>query len=219
MSTLILLIYISTFSVAIPFIAGVIKFKSLNKQLRLFSLFLLITLIKESVCAYFFMNSANNMPIYVSMQVLVYLIYLYLYYHEFYNQNTRKLIKFLSTIIILIYFIDLLFINKLYKINIFTTTFGGIFLTLLSLLYFYNLIKNLEHQNLLKVPMFWLSSSVLFYNVGTIILFSLYDVYYKLPHEININLWTINSVLNILQNILITIGLIWLPRNQQTSSN
>lgn len=214
MHPFLILIYISTLSVIVPFITALIQYKSLNKQLRLFTLFLFITVAKESVCLYIGLQKGNNMPVYEILHITLYLIYLYLFYFEFNDDRTRNFIKFFTIVLIVVYFIDILFVNGLYKMNTITNSTGGIILITLSLLYFYKLLKNIEHQNLLLVPMFWISTGVLFYNVGTLVLFTFQNDLSSLPFDTRMNLWAINSILNILQNILITVALFCQPRKQ-----
>lgn len=207
MTSTYLFAYVSSFSVILPFIGSIIVFKSLNSNLRLFSLYLFITLAKEGICVYLANFGMPNLYIYNILGILAYLIYFYLYYHEFTEKITKKTIAYFSVITSTVYLIDLLAVNGFEKFNTLTTTFGGLFLTITALLYFYHLIKNIEHSNLTRVPMFWISTGVLFYSVGTIILFNYFNAYIHLPPSIRSSIWTINSVLNILQNILLTIGI------------
>lgn len=206
--------YVSTFSVVLPIAGSLMNFKSLDNTLRLFSLYLLITLIKESICVYLAIYGQQNLHIYNILSILEYLIYFYLFYSVFQEKRIKNVILSFTAITSLVYLIDIFFINGLYNFNNLTTTVGGFSVAVTALLYFYQLIKGTEYSNLTRVPMFWISTGVLFYSVGTIILFNYFSKYIHLPPSLRTSIWTINSVLNILQNVLFTIGILCKQKNR-----
>ena len=130
------------------------------------------------------------------------------------EKKLKNVVLSFSVITLIVYFLDILVINGLYNFNTLTTTVGGFTVAVTTLLYFYQLIKGIEHSNLTKVPMFWISTGILFYSVGTIILFNYFHKYIHLPPSLRTSIWTINSVLNILQNVLFTIGILCKQKNR-----
>ncbi len=206
--------YVSTFSVILPIAGSLINFKSLDNKLRLFSIYLFITFLKESVCAYLAISGLQNLHLYNIFSIIEYLVYFYLYYSVFQGARLKNIVLAFSVITITVYLLDILVINGLYNFNTLTTTVGGFTIAVTTLLYFYQLIKGIEHSNLTKVPMFWISTGILFYSVGTIILFNYFQKYIHLPPSLRTSIWTINSVLNILQNILFTIGILCKQKNR-----
>lgn len=190
------------------------NFKSLDNKLRLFSIYLLLTLIKESTCVALALSGLNNLHLYNILGIAAYLIYFYLYYSVFQEKKIKIVILSFSVITFLVYLLDIIYINGLYNFNSLTTTVGGFSVAVIALLYFYQLIKGIEYSNLTKVPMFWISTGVLFYSVGTIILFNYFNKYINLPPSLRSSIWTINSVLNILQNVLFTIAILCKQKNR-----
>lgn len=214
MASTYLFAYVSTFSVILPIAGSLINFKSLDSKLRLFSIYLFITLLKESACAYLAIFGQQNLHIYNILSIIEYLIYFYLYYYVFQERKIKTVILLFSAITFLVYILDITYINGLYNFNSLTTTVGGFSVAVIALLYFYQLIKGIEYSNLTKVPMFWISTGVLFYSIGTIILFNYFNKYINLPPGLRSSIWTINSVLNILQNVLFTIGILCKQKNR-----
>lgn len=214
MTSTYLFAYVSSFSVIIPVAGSLINFKSLDTKLRLFSIYLFLTFIKESACVALAISGLPNLSIYNVLSIIEYSIYFYLYYSIFQEKKIKLLVKVFAGITTMVYLIDLFFVNGIDLFNSLTTTAGSFLLIITSLLYFYQLIKGIEYSNLTKVPMFWISTAVLFYSVGTIILFNYFNKYINLPPSLRSSIWTINSVLNILQNVLFTIGILCKQKNR-----
>lgn len=196
----------------LPIIIGLLNRKSLNSIFKLFLFFLIFTLLKEIACVYLASKGQPNLYIYNIFGILAYIVYPILYYNTFTSEKNKRLTLFFLGVIIIAYLSDLLFINGLEVFNTLTTTTGGFILATSALLYLYQILKNIEHSNIIKVPMFWISVGVLFYNIGTIVLFSYFNEYITLPSELRASIWTINSILNILHNILLAIGLFWIRK-------
>jgi len=154
------------------------------------------------------MNGVNNLNIYNIARIVTYLFYFYVYFREYDRILDKRIAIAFGILTTIIYFIDLLYINGLWKLNFYLTTTGGILVIITVALYFYQLARKLEYTNLSAVPMFWFSSGLLFYYSGTIILFSFFNEYMLMHKKANFPLWDINSILLILLNLLTTTALL-----------
>jgi len=210
-----ILSYISSFSVLVPAAVSIIKWKSLNHVLRLFSLYLVITALKESVCVYLALQSRHNVQVYNVAAILEYLIYFYLFYTEFTEKAFKRATMAMLAAVCVVYLADIIFINGIKGNNVYTSSIGAISITVLSLVYFYQLMIKTEHTSLTSVPMFWISTGLIFYYAGTTVLYGFADHYEALPAEQRAFLWRINSVLNIMLNVLFTIAILCKPSKKE----
>lgn len=148
------------------------------------------------------------MSIYNVTGLFFYLAFFYIYYTEFENRSSKRMVFLFSIISILVYIADIGYINGLNNFNIFFTTTSGILLIVIILLYYYYLINKLEYTTLAKVSMFWISTGAFFFFTGTIILFSYFELYIPLSSSLRAALWTITAILSIILHSFITVGLL-----------
>lgn len=84
------------------------------------------------------------------------------------------------------------------------------FITIIVLVFFYNLIANLQVPVVTKYPLFWFSAGILFYYAGTFFLFLLIQDLYKNSAEIQKMYWMIDALLSILMNALIAVTICYM---------
>lgn len=213
-----LLSFISANSVWLPTLLALFTINSLKKKsLKIFFIFLVTTSLKETVCTYYAINSLNNYPIYNSLSIAYYGLLFLSFKSYFENRKIKRLITILLLVFSLFYMLNLLFIQGLIKFNSYTFLLGGLFLNFICLVFFYNLLNSTRNVKIIKLPFFWFSTGLVFYSTGTIILLGLFEFYRNLPPSTGAQLWSINSILNISVNLLISIGLYW-NRNTEISS-
>lgn len=85
----------------------------------------------------------------------------------------------------------------------------SILLIILSLIYFYQLLNPLTFINIEKQSLFWINAGVLFYSAVNIFLFMIFT---QIPPEDQHNYYIINSISNIIANVLYSIGLLCKPQ-------
>lgn len=207
--------YIAGLSVLIPFIAGILKWSSLNQTLRLLVFYLFFILVKESYGIYLAANSIPNLDVYNIARIVTYLFFFYIYFREYDRKLDKGIAVAFGILTTVVYFIDLLYINGLNQLNFYLTTTGGILVIITVALYFYQLARKLEYTNLSAAPMFWLSSGLLFYYSGTILIFSFFNDYMITNQKAPFPLWNINSVLLILLNLLTTTALLLASKKEK----
>ena len=77
----------------------------------------------------------------------------------------------------------------------------------LSLTYFYTLIRKMPSVHVQRVPMFWISSGLLIYSSGTLILFIISNYLIYVLRKDLLEYWVFHNLLNTLCHVLIAIGL------------
>ncbi len=118
--------------------------------------------------------------------------------------------KTLLTSVALLFFIfsiaNLLLIQK-NDINTFTISTSAFLLILYCILYYYRLLIELPAQHLHRLPMFWFSTAILIYNSGILFLTLFASYLVNVLHDDLLIYWTFHNILNIIQTLLVLIGL------------
>lgn len=93
---------------------------------------------------------------------------------------------------------NLFFFQGLWVYNSISEATGDIILALLCCYFLLSLVKNPYHVNLLQLDYFWLATGLLFYSLGSAILYQFSDLLNTFRKETNINIGNyINYSLNI----------------------
>jgi len=103
-------------------------------------------------------------------------------------------------------FINILFIQK-NDINTYTKTLSSVILIFYCVLYYYRLLVDLPVQHLHKLPMFWYSMAFLMYNAGTLFLMLFTSYLVEVLHNDLLIYWTFHNILDIVQNLIVMVGL------------
>ena len=98
-----------------------------------------------------------------------------------------------------------------------TILFGGVFIMVHCVLYYYYLLADLPVQRLDKLPMFWFNAGNLTYFGGSLFIFAAYVV--EVFRDSLLLYWSIGNVLRIAQFILIIVGLCQDLRNIRSHSS
>jgi hypothetical protein len=197
----------------VPTLISIVKFKSLDKPLRLLSLYLIITSVKELACSYLAFKHANNLFLYNSFGIIEYVLLPLMFQHKLANGKLKNSIKYIIGGVFLVYLINIIFIQGLYTFNSYTIIFGRIGLIFITLTFFFELLQKVETTSLYREPMLWISTGILFYSVGSFLIHGLYDLQLHFSQDLSIKIWAINSVLNLMLNILYSIAFLCLPKS------
>ena len=208
------------FSILLPFLICAYKFKDLSRTLqgRLF-LFLTTVLFIKSVL------------IYVTSTLLIKNIYLYnwfgliqalcifgIYCFAYKNHKLKRGTIVLSIIAIVLSFLEpthFFDINTIMLHRV-SQTVCGIFSIIIVLVYFYELIQNLQSEDLLKTPMFWFSAGVLIYSASTIFSYIYTEITFNSANfDVRRSYWIIEFTFRIIFNCSLAIS-IWFLKPQKS---
>lgn len=103
--------------------------------------------------------------------------------------------------------INTLFFQSLEEFNSHVTFVESLSLIVFAILYFYKMLRALEHRRLERVPMFWINMSVLTYFSGALILFHVANELIPLPLEERGAIWGTHAVFNIVHYFLYGVAL------------
>jgi hypothetical protein len=123
-----------------------------------------------------------------------------------FSRLSKKII-FIAAIIFLIFAsFNFLFIQKIDN-NTFTSSVSAFIITICCVYFYYRLLVDLPVQKLQYMPMFWYSAAFLIYNAGTLFLYLMTPYLVEVLNNDFILYWSFHNILNIIQHIIIIIGL------------
>lgn len=150
------------------------------------------------------MNRINNMII-MNSYVLVEGILFLLIYKKVFAPRSETLINTLLIAHIVLMIICLIFVNGFFAFPVIPRIFMAMVFTMLSLIWFIRLFRDMEIENLSEHPMFYVNAAALLYFAGTSFIFTFNNFFDN--NDINNSLWQIHSILNITYNTLFGVAL------------
>lgn len=188
----------------LPFIAACINYKNLNQTLKIAASFFLIAFFVDFLLwlnyLKYIIRIENNHPfLYLSIIINI-VFYTIIYYRSFHIANLKKFTVFAGVSVLTVILIFIVKYN-IWSYPSWENTILCLYMIIISLLYFYQIFQRQEFIEIEKQPLFWVNSGVLVYFSFTIFLYMLLD---KIQVK---DFLIINSITNIISNLLFTIGL------------
>jgi len=200
------------FSTIMQFLAAIIGsfyfYKYRDSFLKYFPLFLWVTFLVE-ISAYLVRKldiTNNNAIIYNIYCVLAFLYLFNLYKTSINDKNKKNTLKVFSILYIIILIISGFYENYLTEPQTISYVFAEITLILGISFYLIEILKSEKALYANKSLLFWISLGLLLFSVGTIP-FTIAMSYYLIEHGFN-NMFAINYILIIVQNLCFIIGFI-----------
>jgi hypothetical protein len=195
---------ISSFSVLLPILLGLIVFKSRDFIIRIFLIFLVIGFVTDLAGWYFYLTQNWQTNVQVQhVYILLESVFLLWFVSNFIGHKTFKAIVSKLWIVAIPLWALALFMGK-DAITIFKVTSQVIVASLSS----FCLLKFIEKSEaVIKQITFWLLIGVFFYNFCTFFFMSL------LASQTGWNLWYIHNITNILTNLIYAAGFLQCRRS------
>jgi hypothetical protein len=153
------------------------------------------------------MNLAFNL-----LGLLLLPLFILFYKRKIQWKNVRILLNVALAVFIVFALINIIFIQGLFSYNSYTRTFISVAMTIVSLIYFYVLIRELPTETITKLPMFWINTAVLIYSAGTFFVNLSTDYLINVVKDNLIKPWTIHNFLGIIFYSVVSIAF-WLNRS------
>jgi hypothetical protein len=212
MSIALVLTYVSVISGFFPLLAALYNYRQLDTVLKIMALFCLLSVIPDTiglVTAYILkLRSFNNLFLMHLYDMMAVIFFTVIYFKVFYKSILKKITLILGTASLLLMLSNSIFIEGMLVYPSISNTVLSMFLIVLSLIYFYQLLSRQEFMYIEKQGLFWINSGVLFYYSITIFLFMLYNEI----HEHRAYYYMMQSVTNIIANLLYSVGLLCKPQ-------
>lgn len=155
----------------ISLIAAAILYKKLSPRwMRLFLFFLLITFL-DNLGSYMYAHYMQKSNHFIENIYLLisFSFYFFLFYKSADTLKFKIIIRVFFTIFLLFALLDIFFINGFYYFNTYSSSVGSILIILSCLIYFTQLFTSDELLNYFRIPMFWISTGLLFFFTGSLV--------------------------------------------------
>ena len=199
----------------LPVIAALYNYRRLDPVLRLMDIFCALSAIPDvvSLIISYLKIVFNNLFMIHLFDMMAAIFFTLIYYRAFYKPLFKKMALIFGITSLAAMIFNVIFIEGMSIYPSVSNTVLCIFLILLSLVYFYQLLTRQEFTYIEKQGMFWINSGVLFYFSINIFLFMLYN---KISDADKPNYYMMQSVTNIIANLLYSVGLLCKPQNKKT---
>ena len=206
-------LWLPNFSDLFPIVAILLFYKRFDGVMKVLSIFLIASALSDvllDLVIVIYPHHGNTSPIYHVYLLSCIVLLGIVYYKAFFSAFIKKAVLFSTALVFLIGVINVAFLEKIYEYPSITNTALSLMLIVFSLLYFYQILSRQEFIHIEKQSFFWINTAILFYYSVTIFLFMLLK---KLSVEQVGQYYIINTVTNVISNILFTVGLLCKPEN------
>ena len=199
---------VSTCSGFLPVLAAIYNFKYLDKVLKIAAIFFLVESLFDPIMWILpeLWDVKNNMPL-MHINIIVTVIFFTIIYYKLFLKPILKKITVVFSVITL--GITFYYNSNMLEYPSVSKTAMGILLIFLSLTYFYQLLNPEKFVDIEKQGLFWINAGVLIYYAVNIFLFMIFA---HIPIDDRPNYYIINSITNIIANILYSVGLFCKPQ-------
>jgi len=139
-------------------------------------------------------------------------------YNTALKRRYEKFFTFIAAMFTLFAVCNLLFIQQDSN-NTYSQAARSVIMVGFCVLFFYRLLEDLPVQHLQRVPMFWFNAAFIIYNAGTLFLFLFAAYFVEVLHNNLLLYWSFHNILNIIQHLIVMVGLWQDLRNIRSHSS
>ena len=203
--------YLSALSVVFPLGVSIRRHQGYDSLGRGLSAFFYLSALFDLAGVITFYNKVNNLPLFHLFTLIELLFFGWLYQRAFTNVLLKRIVAVLTVLLGIFTVGDSLFLESIWTFNSISATVESVYLIVLSLLLFRQLLLQNEVMFLDRHPLFWLNSGVLLYFAGNLFVFMLQHVIAGSAQKGYVY-GIVHSAINILANLLFGIALLCRPR-------
>lgn len=194
-------------------VVGILKWSYLDKTFKLVCGLLLLTFVTETtsnICAYLIKSAVIVYNIFDPLEVIFFTL---IFSNIFNNRKYKKNVIIFGVLISILIIATSVLKLQGRLINTVAVVIKSNFYIVLSLLKFKEILLNPEEDNLLKDPVFWFCSSVLFFFSISLLYFA--SLNYLQRFKFQPNLWWLMIYSNIIFYLLILYSLTLIKKNKK----
>ena len=211
---ILLIVAVSSYSAILPLGLSIFKWKYLSFELKILSVYLLLSFLTDITTLQLAINSINNLPLLYVLTVLEFPLISLIYYKIFRSSYLKRIIVAMAITFFFIVIFNL-YNEGISNYAALPRTVESIIFTVYSIILFYKMLRSGVDFRIEKNETFWFNGSILVYFAGTLLFFSLSS--YILEHaslDTQRKLFTTPAILNIVQKLLFTIA-IWISQRRK----
>jgi hypothetical protein len=188
-------------------IIGIVNWlRASELYLKLFSVFLLVDFLIESVAWWLSSRGKSNILLYSVFNVFTLNFYLFVLYHIVRRPRSKKGVKYVMLFFTLFAIGNFIFYQGLNQYHSLTYSIGSLCIVAVSAYYFLELFQYPYSVNLMREPGFWISSGLIFFFSCGFPFFGSINIMNALPKILLNNLEILLNILNILLYTLFSIA-------------
>ena len=201
------IINLFTFAVIPAFLIASYRYSKLSEELRPIAYYIFLSVITETVVLIYSKNQWKNLPL-LHFYTLVEFYILY----RFFLVSLRgfipeRLISRIATCYLILSGLNSVFVQTLNEYNSNARGVGSFLIILGSLALFYRIISEMKVLRLGQYPLFWINAGLLIYFSSSFFLFIMSNYILKLNNTLNMYIWIVHAILNVILYTMISIGL------------
>ncbi len=191
--------------------------KSQEPEMRFFAIMLVAHFIYDSIgTTTYILGDKTTALVLANLYSVVELVLILLLFRAKLGDNSARPLLILGIVLVAIQFYQIVVNPGIFEFPIFSRMIVSLSITILSILYFYKLLKDLPAIHIYKVPMFWINIGFVVYFTGTFVLFVLKDYMIDvLANDLRFY-WGYHNFLAGLSYILFSAGLLQANEDKQS---
>jgi hypothetical protein len=192
--------------------------KNVQTYLRLFPIFLFVTIIVEIVSAWMSSRGKPATTLYNFFSCFEFLFYMYVLRVIIHRPRAKKIVFHIAWIYALLGVANVLFIQKFTSYNSLTYALGCLLIAIICIYYFFELFQLTSSVSLLRLPAFWICAGLLFFYCCSFPIFGLLNYLNHAPAIIKKNIGVIILLLNVFLYSSFTIAFLCRIRARNSTS-
>jgi len=160
--------------------------KNVQPYLRLFPIFLFLTIVVELFAIWLAGHSGPSTTLYNFFSVVEFLFYMYVLREIIRSKKAKRIIFHTAWVYALLGVANILFIQKFVSFNSITYALGCLLISIFCIYFFFELFQVTGSVNLIRLPAFWICAGLLFYYTCSFPLWGLANFLRKMPIARNI---------------------------------
>lgn len=214
-----IIFYTSLVAIALPLGMLLLKIKRQPLELKWLAAFLTLDFISEILARLlYFIDVRGNNDVISLYLIFSFSLLSYFFYYSIGWRSLKSLLVGLNVVYLLFSVVNYLFVQK-HGHNSYTQTLQSLLILLLSIIFFYKLIKELPIQQINKLPLFWIVSGFFFSYSGKLVIYVVSHYLINARGDNMIIAWTFHNFLTIPGNALILVGVLLQNRSPSVGRN
>lgn len=202
-----IIMYLSIYSVFVPAILGLKKFKALDKRMRALLFYIIASALTDLISLSLANHGISNYPIRNVYIIITGFCISYIYYNSFDDKRVKIFILFFSIAFLFLCLSNFVIWGSFSKLDKVVVTAEATFFILLAHVYTYYLFKEMNYERLRDDSFFWINYALLIYFSGNFAFFLYFDYIITIDIKILYFLHSLPLLTNITYNILLSTGL------------
>jgi hypothetical protein len=193
--------YLNYAMIAIALLASMTLFIQPNTDfhLKLFPLFLLVTVIVTLIGSHLSAQGRNNTMMYNIFSDFEFCFYIIVLQGVLHNKTARRVVLYVFFLYLAFAVVNMIFIQKMNSFNSISYALGSVLVAAVCIYYFFELFQRSNLGNLMGQPEFWICSCLLFYYCCSFPIFAMANF---LPNNHGFIIRNVNAIIRILNIFL-----------------